>query len=243
MASGRISELMEQMAAAGAPLEAILLAVKAIETREEADAERKARAAEKKRNERERKRQSQGCRGTVAPMSPDPFPNDICSNPIPDKPSPDGDGKMKPAEMDQVVSAWNAMTEGTALKPIRKLNAARRRSLSARLREHGLDSLLDAIQRIKKSDFCPGRTDRWTGADFDFLISDSKFLKIVEGSYDNRAGGVPDVDPQKWTAERRAEYARRWGGEAKPPDLSEIMRRAQASVGTTSVFGNGDDGR
>ena len=76
-----------------------------------------------------------------------------------------------------------------------------------------------------------------------FLISDSKFLKIIEGSYDNRAGAVPDVDPQKWTAERRAEYARRWGGEARPPDLSMIMRQARVSMGTGSVFGSGDHGR
>lgn len=233
---------MEQMAAAGAPLEAILLAVKALEARDQAEAERKARAAERKRNERERKRQPQNSRGTVVPVSPDPFPNDVYSNPIPDKPSPDGDGKTRPAEVDKVVSAWNAMAAGTALKPIHKLNANRRRSLCARLREHGLDTVLDAIQRIRKSDFCAGRTDRWTGANFDFLISDSKFLKIIEGSYDNRAGAVPDVDPQKWTAERRAEYARRWGGEAKPPDLSAIMQRARGSMGGESV-GSGDHGR
>ena len=115
---------------------------------------------------------------------------------------------MKPPEIGQVVLAWNAMTAGTALKPVRRLNATRRRSLCARLREHGLETVLEAIQRIKKSDFCAGRTDRWTGADFDFLISDSKFLKIIEGSYDNRADAVPEVDPHKWTAERRAEYAR-----------------------------------
>ena len=238
---------MEQMAAAGAPLEAILLAVKALEARDQVDAERKARAAEKKRNERERKQQSREQqsrerRGTVAPVSPDPFPNDIYSNPISDKPSPDGDGKSRPSEADQVVWAWNAMAAGTALKPIRKLNANRRRSLYARLREHGLETVLDAIQRIRKSDFCAGRTDRWTGANFDFLISDSKFLKIIEGSYDNRAGTVPEVDPQKWTAERRAEYARRWGGEAKPPDLAAIMGRAGGSTGGDAV-GSGDHGR
>ena len=242
MASGGISALMEQMAAAGAPLEAILLAVKAIETRDEAEAERKARAAERKRNERERKRQSRDSHGTVAPLSPAPFPNDPYSNPIPDKPSPGGDAKMASGDADRVVSAWNAMAVGTGLKPIRKLNANRRRSLGARLREHGLETVLEAVQRIGRSDFCAGRTDRWTGADFDFLISDSKFLKIIEGSYDNRAGAVPEVDPQKWTAERRSEYARRWGGEARPPDLSALMGGARASLSDVS-FGSGDGGR
>jgi hypothetical protein len=242
MAGPGISQLMEQMAAAGAPLEAILLAVKALEARDHVEAERKGRAAEKKRKERERTRQSQGGGGTVAPMSPDPFPNDTYSNPLPNKPSPGGDGKAAPTELDQVVSAWNSMTVGTALKPIRKLNASRRRSLSARLREHGLEAVLDAVRRIRKSDFCAGRTDRWTGADFEFLISDGKFLKIIEGSYDNRRGAVPEVDPQKWTAERRAEYARRWGAEAKPPGLSAILGRARASVGGKTV-GSGDCGR
>lgn len=242
MACGGISQLMQQMAAAGAPLEAILLAVKALEARDHIEAERRARAAEKKRKERERKRQSQGSRGTVAPAFADPFANELYSNPKPDKSSPGGDGKLMPADLDQLVSAWNAMTVGTALKPVRRVNANHRRSLSARLREHGLETVLDTVQRIRNSDFCAGRTDRWTGADFDFLISRAKFLKMIEGSYDNRAGAVPEVDPQKWTAKRRAEYARRWGGEAKPPDLSAIMRRARASLGEVSV-GSGDSGR
>lgn len=98
MAGGGISKFMEQMAAAGAPLEAIVLAVKALEACDQADAERKARAAEKKRNERERKRQSQNSRGTVAPVSPDPIPNNLYSNSIADKPSPDGDGKVLAAK-------------------------------------------------------------------------------------------------------------------------------------------------
>ena len=64
----------------------------------------------------------------------------------------------------------------------------------------------------------------------------------IEGSDGNRAGPVPEVDPQKWTAERRAEYARKRGGEAKPSDPSAIMRRIRASLGNGPVR-SGDHGR
>ena len=67
-------------------------------------------------------------------------------------------------------------------------------------------------------------------------------IRILQPFAGDVAGGVPDVDPQKWTAERRTEHARKWGGQAKPPDLSAIMRRAPASLGKGSTYGSGDHG-
>lgn len=72
---------MQQMADAGAPMAAIVLAVRAIEERDQADAERRAKAAERKRNERERrrlereelKRQSRDSHATVTGLSGDPY--------------------------------------------------------------------------------------------------------------------------------------------------------------------------
>lgn len=92
-----ISELMQAMSAAGAPLEAILIAVRAIEARDGVEAERKAKRAEQKRNERARDdaerratvaRQSGDSAATVADnppleVSPEVSPKDNISNPLP----------------------------------------------------------------------------------------------------------------------------------------------------------------
>lgn len=76
---GTISQLIEGLAAAGASVDAILIAVRALEARDVADADRRAKVAERKRNERERKLQSRDSHRTVTGQSSDP-PNDI-SNP------------------------------------------------------------------------------------------------------------------------------------------------------------------
>jgi hypothetical protein len=94
-----ISELMQAMADAGAPMEAILIAVKAIEERDAMEADRKAKRAEQKRQERARSAtidgQSRDCRATVvrqgsdnaatvARQTPSPSPpRDIINPPIP----------------------------------------------------------------------------------------------------------------------------------------------------------------
>lgn len=50
-----MSDLIQSMADAGAPMEAILIAVRALEARDNADADRRAKAAERKRLERARR--------------------------------------------------------------------------------------------------------------------------------------------------------------------------------------------
>lgn len=63
-----IAGLIEQMAAAGAPIDAIVLAVRAVEEGTAVEAERRARATERKRRERDRKRDGHA---TVTGQSPD----------------------------------------------------------------------------------------------------------------------------------------------------------------------------
>lgn len=60
-----LSDLMQQMADAGAPFEAIMLAVRHIESLQTADAERKAKDAARKRAKREEGRASSDCPRTV----------------------------------------------------------------------------------------------------------------------------------------------------------------------------------
>lgn len=65
-----ITDLIRRMKEAGAPMEAILIAVEAVEERDRAEADRKAKRAEQKRVERERRAtvddMSRDCRATVA---------------------------------------------------------------------------------------------------------------------------------------------------------------------------------
>lgn len=63
-----ISDLVQQMADAGAPISAIIMAIRAIEERDAADADRRAKVSERKRRQRERERDR---RVTVTSVSRD----------------------------------------------------------------------------------------------------------------------------------------------------------------------------
>lgn len=75
-----IAALMQQMSDAGAPMEAILIAVRAIEAKEMEIADRRAKAADRKRSERLRKRMSRDGHATVEGRSQRHIPNEDTSN-------------------------------------------------------------------------------------------------------------------------------------------------------------------
>lgn len=92
-----IAALMRDMAAAGAPLEAIIMAVEAIELRDNAEAERKAKVAARKQAERDRKRDEEAMSQDVScdshatvtrqssdtPIPSPSFPPNPLTNPTP----------------------------------------------------------------------------------------------------------------------------------------------------------------
>lgn len=108
-----------------------------------------------------------------------PSPNPLQSIP----PSPPKGGSS-PA--DEAISAYTAMASGAGLAAVRSVSGARRRNLEARIREHGLPVVLEAIGKIGRSAFCRGENDRGWRADFDFLCQPKSFVALLEGKYDDR---------------------------------------------------------
>jgi hypothetical protein len=94
--------------------------------------------------------------------------------------------KLKASDdVEAAVASWNAMAAKHGLAQVAKLTDARRRALLARLREcDGLDGWHTALDLVTKSQFLLGITERggWK-ADFDFIITQSKFTKLMEGGY------------------------------------------------------------
>jgi len=42
------------------------------------------------------------------------------------------------------------------------------------------------FQKAESSDFLSGRTGKWSGCSFDWIISFNNFVKLLEGNYDNK---------------------------------------------------------
>lgn len=103
--------------------------------------------------------------------------------------SPDGDenqnGRMTAGEF---FDRWNRWAKGAGFPQARKLTDDRRAKINTRLDRDGwLDSFREALQKLP----LPSKTDNDWQPDLDWLIAnDGNVLKILEGKYNWRAGGV-----------------------------------------------------
>ena len=85
----------------------------------------------------------------------------------------------------QAFDRYNHAAETAGLPVAQKLTPGRRSKIKARLKEcGGLDGWDAALEKLAASDFCTGVKTGWK-ADLDFLIQESSFIKLMEGSYDN----------------------------------------------------------
>ena len=90
-------------------------------------------------------------------------------------------------DVKEIAEAWNEL-QGLGIKPISKMSAssARYRKLSARIREHGKNKVLSAIEQIKASNFFQGLNDRGWEITFDWFVMPNNFVKVLDGNYGNR---------------------------------------------------------
>lgn len=84
-------------------------------------------------------------------------------------------------DIQRVIDAWNAI----GAKQIKKIveNTDRHTWLKTRIRDYGLDSILEAIENVKNSDFLMGRTKEGFNITFDWFIRPNNFPKVLDGNY------------------------------------------------------------
>lgn len=110
------------------------------------------------------------------------------ASPLSEIPS-DVDPSMPECKVEAVVQLWNEMVVGSPLSQCRGLSDARRKHIRARLKEHGLGRIRDAIAKALASKFCTGHNDRGWKASFDWLMErQDAIFRVLEGKYDDRAG-------------------------------------------------------
>ncbi|HII4440507.1 TPA: DNA replication protein [Clostridium perfringens] len=93
-------------------------------------------------------------------------------------------------KVQQVIDFWNSL----GLQKIISVNAGtnRYKMLKARMNEYGVEKIITAIGNIKESDFLRGQNKNNWIITFDWLIRPNNFIKVLEGNYSNKAGGVND---------------------------------------------------
>lgn len=100
----------------------------------------------------------------------------------------------------EAFRAYNELAQRIGLPIAKNLSPQRRTKLCARLRGHGgLEAWHQALANVERSAFLRGNNPRGWCADFDFLLSPTKFDKVLDGSYGN---GAHAEQPKESTAER-----------------------------------------
>ena len=94
------------------------------------------------------------------------------------------DVSFSPADFVLFFNGW--MDEENAMIPrIKSLSEQRKKSLGARIREHGKEALATVVRKAAASDFLNGKNGRDFIATFDWLMKPTNFPKVLEGNYDN----------------------------------------------------------
>lgn len=106
------------------------------------------------------------------------------------EPEPEMEEEDPAQNSQEAFDKWNILASGIGLPVATRLTEARKAKLKARLRDCGGISGWDAaLEKVKSSQFLRGENDRGWKADIDFLLQESSFTKLMEGSYDAKFGG------------------------------------------------------
>ena len=109
---------------------------------------------------------------------------------------------------DDLMAAWNEVTEAPAIPRCRDLSTKRRRQGRARLTERPLTEWREVFAKIQASAFCRGVNDRGWCASFDWVIgSPDVALKVLEGKYDDR---TPMGRQERPFSAKELEQAQTW---------------------------------
>lgn len=83
-------------------------------------------------------------------------------------------------DFEDIKKQWNSKS---MLKEIVAITDKRKTHLTARIKEHGIESIYKVIDNVSKSSFLRGQNKQGWMADFDWVIRPNNYIKVLEGNY------------------------------------------------------------
>ena len=80
-----------------------------------------------------------------------------------------------------------------SLPKVTKITEARKKLINARLKDYSVDEVKTAFKLAEESDFLTGRSGKWGGANFDWIMNTNNIVKILEGNYKNKPESPTDM--------------------------------------------------
>ena len=88
--------------------------------------------------------------------------------------------------LDQALELWNEMAKANGLSIAQSMSETRKKSLRLRLREaEGIEGWKIALNKVTASPHLLGKNDRKWRADFDFMLQQKSFTRLMEDAYRN----------------------------------------------------------
>lgn len=104
------------------------------------------------------------------------------------------DDTVRRTDIQRVIEVWNSLAD-CGIAPVTKISSGSKRykSLLARIREYGIDAVLEAIGKIRESSFLQGKAGgkRHWMITFDWFVLPSNFPKVLEGNYTDKEPAAP----------------------------------------------------
>ena len=99
--------------------------------------------------------------------------------------SPNGDCASSDAlAPSHIFDEWNLVAEAIGRPKVRDRSPSRIQLVKARIAQYELSDFVSVFGKVRASDFLSGKTDRWQGVTFDWVMKRANFVKILEGNYD-----------------------------------------------------------
>lgn len=127
----------------------------------------------------------------VRPPTPAPAPTPTLSN-LPSEDLSSGDDAG--GDVQEVISVWNEVAKAEGFETVRTITPERRHKIRTRLRnKFWRENWRVAIERIRGSPFCHGKSDSGWVANIAFFLKPNTVAEAIEGKFDPRQknSGMP----------------------------------------------------
>ena len=94
-----------------------------------------------------------------------------------------------------------------SLPKVTKITEARKKLINARLKDYSIEEVKTAFKLAEESDFLTGRSGKWGGASFDWIMNTNNIVKILEGNYRNKEGAKTGVELYRKTKKGNYDFA------------------------------------
>jgi hypothetical protein len=129
-----------------------------------------------------------------------------------------------------IIDRWNERSKGSGIPPVRVLNHSRQQMINARIKEHGLNEMLRAVENVHNSPFCRGEQGDGRKADIMLILQPKTLPRVLEGFY-----GVDETKVELGPAERLAQLKRmipkwiEWGDQRAAEQARRMIAEIEAA--------------